>query len=60
MKNVQNVNSLRIVRVPQLDRVGLEELARLWSVTTEEAISRMIRKAVMHELAKMENVCTDT
>jgi hypothetical protein len=55
MNNTQNTaNNLRIVRVPLLERVGLEELALSWKVTTEEAVSRLIREAVTKEITRKQ------
>ncbi len=44
------MSNLRIVRVPLLERVVLEELAIRWEITADEALARLIRRAARQEV----------
>jgi hypothetical protein len=44
------MGNLRIVRIPLLERVVLEELADRWHVTADEALARLIREAAQEEV----------
>jgi len=45
------MGNLRIVRIPILERVVLEELADRWQITSDEALARLIRQAAQDEIA---------
>ncbi len=47
--------NLRTVRIPLLERVVLEELATQWQVTTDEALTRLIRQAARQEVVREPN-----
>lgn len=51
--------NLRTVRVPLLERLVLEELAARWKVTTDEALTLLIRQAVRREVASQPKSCAD-
>ena len=42
--------SLRIVRVPLLERVVLEELAERWKISPDETLAKLIREAARREV----------
>lgn len=44
------MGNLRIVRIPLLERVVLEELAERWHVTANEALALLIRRAAREEV----------
>lgn len=51
--------NLRTVRISLLERVVLEELATQWQVTTDEALTRLIRQAARNEVVRQPDPPAD-
>ena len=49
------MTNLRLVRIPLLERVVLEELATRWQVTADEALARLIRQAAQEEMMSQQS-----
>jgi hypothetical protein len=49
--------NLKIVRIPLLERVVLEELANRWQMTTNEAVTKLIRQAAQREVMSTADSC---
>ena len=49
------MTNLRTVKIPILERVVLEDLASRWDVTTDQALTRLIRQAAKREVLAEEN-----
>lgn len=48
------MSNLRIIRIPILERVVLEDLATKWHVTADQAVVKLIRQAAKKEVLELD------